>query len=229
MAKARPSVVPNQVFVGCPWSGIRPKYEAVIGKLKKKYPVSFIIVGRGDGQEAEDLLKVIKERIETSSFAIFDATNGNPNVSLEFGYAEGQGLRRAIYLSTHKASKKGSKDSPIIADLAGKKQNQYKQTGSLEKLLKDLSGGHEYTRRFEAFLTKSFKKSKPGEKKSRRAMALKLIHLLDGQRDVRRSDVVNQLLDEGYKSDEAEDMISRARSAGLLWSQQGPHSRVWLT
>jgi len=45
-------------------------------------------VGRGDSQEAQDLLDVIKERLFPSSLAVFDATGGNANVSLEFGLAE---------------------------------------------------------------------------------------------------------------------------------------------
>jgi hypothetical protein len=96
--------IPNQVFIGCPWLSVRPKYEEAIHELRKKYPLSFVIVGRYDGQDAEDLLAMIKERMDSSSYAIFDATGGNANVSLEYGYAEAQGLRRAIYLSTHKAS-----------------------------------------------------------------------------------------------------------------------------
>jgi len=54
----RADIIVNQVFIGCPYKTIRPKYERVIDNLKKSFPLSFVIVGRGDGQEAEDLLKL---------------------------------------------------------------------------------------------------------------------------------------------------------------------------
>ncbi len=221
--------VANQVFVGCPWLGVRPKYDEAITALRKKYPISFVIVGRYDGQDAEDLLATIKERMDSSSYAIFDATGGNANVSLEYGYAEAQGLRRAIYLSTHKASTSESKDKPIIADLAGKKHNQYKQAGSLKKLLAEFAAEHDYTKRFEAFLSTAFKKAAPGEKKSWRAMALKLVHLLDGKKAARRVDIVNDLLAEGYKQPEVDELIRKMMDGKVIRSQQGPYSKVWIT
>jgi hypothetical protein len=221
--------VPNQVFVGCPWLAVRPKYEEAMHELRKKYPLSFVIVGRYDGQDAQDLLDTIKERIDSSTYAIFDASGGNANVSLEYGYAEAQGLRRAIYLSTHKASSKNSKDKPIIADLAGKKHNQYKQATGLRRLLSDFAKDHAYTKRFESFLGATSKKKSRGEKKSWRAMALKLVHLLDGKREARRVDIVNDLATDGYGSGEIDDLIRRMRDAKLIRSQQGPYSKVWLT
>ena len=60
-------------------------------------------------------------------------------------------------------------------------------------------------------------------------MALKLIHHLDGKRDVRRSDLANQLLAEAYRADDIDELIKKMRDARLLHSLQGPHSRVWLT
>jgi len=221
--------IPNQVFIGAAWSGTRPKYEHAIAKLKKKYPLSFVIVGRGDGQDAADLLAIIKDRIDSSTFAVFDATGGNANVSLEFGYAEALGMPRAIYLCTHQASKSARKDSPIIADLAGKKHNQYKQEAGLRKLLGELSKDHEYTRRFEKFVSEAFRRFAPGTKRAARVMALRLIHALDGRRTRRRSDVVQDLLAETYRRSGIDDLIKLMRKAGLINSQQGPHSRIWIT
>src|SRR5712692_8607564 len=117
------AAIPNQVFLGLPWKTVRPKYERLVEKLRKTYPLAFVIVGREENQDAEDLLEVIKKRILTCSYAIFDATGGNANVSLEFGFADANDVPRALYLSTHKAAKAASRESPIIADLAGKKQN----------------------------------------------------------------------------------------------------------
>jgi len=160
---------------------------------------------------------------------MFDATGGNANVSLEFGYAEALDSKRALYVSTHKASKTARRDSPIIADLAGKKQNQYKQEAGLLRLLEDLSKSHDYTKRFENFLAQTHNYVARGEKKSARALALKLIHLLDGAANVRRADAVQSLQAEGYGRNAIDELIKKIREAGLIHSQQGPHSRVWVT
>jgi hypothetical protein len=78
-------VIANQVFLAIPWKGVRSKYEACVDRLKSRSPLSFVIVGRADNQDAQDLLEVIKGRLDHSSCAIFDASGGNANVSLEFG------------------------------------------------------------------------------------------------------------------------------------------------
>src|SRR5215831_14181306 len=80
--------IPNQVFLAIPWKTIRPKYESAVARLRKQFPLSFVIVGRGDGQDAADLFEVIKTKVLASSWALFDATGGNANVSLEFGFSE---------------------------------------------------------------------------------------------------------------------------------------------
>lgn len=228
---ALPDTVPNQVFLAIPWKTVRPRYDRIIERLKSKSPLSFIIVGRKDRQDAEDLLEVIKERMASSSYAIFDATTGNANVSLEYGYAEALGLPRVLYVSTHGAAHKGSSDAPIIADLAGKRRNQYKQETALSRLLHDFSRTHAYAIRFERFLSGAFKSRRGGEKKRKRALALKVIHALDGQLQVRRADVVQRLLADPsrYKADEVDDMIKRLHRAKLLRSQQGPHARIHIT
>jgi hypothetical protein len=128
-----------------------------------------VIVGRLDGQDADDLLEVIKDRIRSSSYAIFDASGENANVSLEYGYAEAIEIPRVLYVSTHRSAKRASSDSPIIADLAGKRQNHYKQERALRALLTTFSKKHSYTARFERFLVQSDGKSTRGNKKRNRA------------------------------------------------------------
>jgi hypothetical protein len=226
MAKGDRLIVPNQVFIGCPWKTIRRKYEKAIDVLRRRFPLSHVIIGRGDTQEAEDLLQVIKERLLSSSFAIFDATGGNANVSLEYGLAEAHEISRAIYVSSHAAANRGE-DSPIIADLAGKKRNQYAQQSGLNKLLTEAATAHPYTKRFEAFC-RVFRKGKKGKKRRQRGLALKLIHALDGVESRRRPDIVQALLADpaGYKEDEVDDMIRRLHKHGLIRSVQGPYSKV---
>jgi hypothetical protein len=164
MAKSKATVVPNQIFIGCPWKTVRPKYDHLILKMRKKYPLSFIIIGREEDQDADDLLAVIKQKLLSSSYAVFDATTGNANVSLEFGLAEASGIDRALYFCTHKAgSRQNTPDSAIIADLAGRRRVQYKQESQLATQLGKLCASHPYTRRFEKFL-KQFQSSKKGKK-----------------------------------------------------------------
>lgn len=230
VTSSTPDTIPNQVFLAIPWRTVRRRYERVVERLRTKSPLFFVIVGRTERQDADDLLEVIKERMASSSYAIFDATGGNPNVSLEYGYAEAQGLQRALYISTHGAATKGASDPPIIADLAGKRRNQYKQENGLSRLLHDFSRTHPYTVRFERFLTSDFRQRTRGTKKRKRALALKVIHALDGERQIRRADLVQRLQADPsrYTSQEIDDMIRRLHNARLLRSQQGPHARVHL-
>ncbi len=91
-----------------------------------------MIVGRKDSQDAKDLFDLIKQRILESDYAVFDATGGNANVSLEYGFAEAQKVSSALYTCIHKATKKAAKqDTAIISDLAGKTRNHYSQNNDL--------------------------------------------------------------------------------------------------
>ncbi|TAK10028.1 hypothetical protein EPO44_00545 [bacterium] len=227
-SKAKKVVVPNQVFIGCPWKTIRPKYERVVGKLGKSYPLSYVIVGRDKEQNAEDLLTVIRDKLLTSSHAIFDATGGNANVSLEYGLAEAEDIPRVLYLCTHGAAKRSSTDQPIISDLAGKQRMQYAQEERLLTLLRTLSKQHSYTLRFERFLTTKSKRKSKGDKKRARSLALKVIHSLDEKDIVRREDIVLNLQADvsAYKEVEIDQMIRALHQAGLIMSSRGRYSQV---
>jgi hypothetical protein len=159
---------------------------------------------------------------------IFDASGGNANVSLEYGYAEALDIPRVLYLSTRGRRTTTAADPPIIADLAGKRRNQCKQEAGLKRLLDDFSKQHSYTIRFERFLADTGKRRSKGAKERNRALALKIIHALDGQSDTRRADIVQQLLADPsrYSEEEINGMIWRLHTAGLIRSQQGPHSRL---
>ena len=154
---ARKSIIPNRVFVGLPWKNVRPKCDRIIQKLEKKFPLHFTIVGRNDRQDAKDLFELIKQKINSSSYAIFDANGGNANVSLEYGYAEGKDVPRSIFLSAHKAASRNSGGSPIISDLTGKRRVHYKTEATLSSELHRFSRNHDYTTRFEKALTKTLK------------------------------------------------------------------------
>ena len=223
----RRAVIPNQVFLGLPWRNVRPKYEQCIEKLRHKFPLSFVIVGREGIQDAEDLFDVIKDAILASTYAIFDATGGNANVSLEFGYAEALDVDRILYLSTHAAAKKASKDAPIIADLAGKRRNPYTTQEKLLDLLTAFAERHAYTIKFERFLAKSSRFARRGAKRRARAFALKIIHSVAQFKPCRRTDVVHALRAD-YERIEIDDMMRRLKSHGLIRTREGPNSNVFI-
>jgi len=225
MPRKKVNVIPNQVFVGLPWRNVRSKYERRIDKLAQKYPLYFTIVGRKDAQDAEDLLQVITGRIDTSSYGIFDATGGNANVSLEYGYAEAVELPRAIYLSTHKAASDG-KGGIIISDLGGKRRIEYKNEQSLSARLDTFCKDHDYTKRFETFLRRRVRPTGRGQKRRLRTLALKLIHHLDGKPKVRRADVVLSVQAGGYSEKEVNDMLSKLNQDDLLRVSRGRFSDV---
>jgi len=223
--EAKRDFISNQVFVGLPWKNVRAKYERLIRRMEMKYPLYFTIVGRNDGQTAEDLFEIIKTRIALSSVALFDATGGNANVSLEYGYAEGLGIDRVIYVSTHKAASH-TPGNPIISDLGGKRRVQYKTEKMLSAHLHAFAREHSYTQRFETFFKRAFRRLKKGDKKSQRTLAIKVIHALDGVDARRRDDLVQRVQSLGYERDEIEDMIKKLHDAGLVLSEVGRYSRV---
>lgn len=228
MAGTRRRFIPNQVFVGLPWKNVRPKYDRIIAKLEKKFPLYFTIVGRDDGHDAEDLFEVIKQRIGSSSYAIFDATGGNANVSLEYGYAEGVDIPRAIFLSAHKAAQKKDSTSPIISDLGGKRRMQYKTEATLSVALHKLAREHDYTKRFEKSLAAALKGRTAGKKKRGRTLALKIVHALNGKQKMRRAELVQHLqaMNYNYTDNEVEDMLKKLHLQGIIKCDVGRYSDV---
>ena len=192
----------------------------------KKYPLHFTIIGRDDGQDAQDLFEVIKARISSSSYAIFDATGGNANVSLEYGYAEGIDVPRAIFLSAHKAAQRLGAGSPIISDLGGKRRMQYKTEKSLSAELHRFCREHDYTKRFEKALTQALKGKSKGQKKSGRSLATKLLRALDGKEKIRRAELVQHLQAQNYEEAEIETMLKKLHSSRVINCAVGKYSDV---
>ena len=219
--------VRNQVFIGCPYKTVRPKYERVIRELNKKYPLCFEIIGSTTSREATELLGLIKEKLGASSAAIFDATGGNANVSLEFGYAEGRNIPRHIYISEHGSATKVHKSSSIIADLQGKVRNVYKQEAALDSMLENFCKSHPYSVKFDRVLRRAVHREGTGQKIRLRKLAVKIVHQLDHQPDgVRHSDVVQNMTADGYSDDETTRVIGYLHKGGLLVSNRGGHSYI---
>ncbi len=229
MANQKRQFVANQLFLGLPWKNVRPKYDRIIGKLNKKFPLHFTIVGRDDGQDAQDLFEIIKQRIASSSVAVFDATGGNANVSLEYGFAEGIDVPRIIFLSAHKAAQKDDASGPIISDLGGKRRVQYKTERTLSAELHKLCREHDYNRRFEKALRVALKGKSKGSKKSGRALSLKIIHALDGKTKMRRAELVQHLQALNYSESEIDALLKKLHTAGIIRCTVGKYSDVRIT
>lgn len=229
MADRKREFTPNQIFVGLPWKNVRSKYDLIIQKLHKKYPLYFTIVGCNDGRDACDLFEIIKKRIASSSYAVFDATGGNANVSLEYGYADGIEVPRAIFLSVHKASHKHTvAGSPIISDLTGQRQFQYKTEKALLKELCKLCCEHDYTNRFEMSLKTALKGKTRGLKRRNRALAMKMVRSLDGKPQMRRAEFIQHLQAQRYKESEIESLFKKLQASGVLKCTSGKLPNVFI-
>jgi hypothetical protein len=220
--------VSNQIFLGIPWRNTKAKYERIRIELIKKYPLSFIIIGREPNQTASDLLEEIKNKIRTSDFTIFDATYGNSNVSLEFGFAEGLGIRRMIYLRQHGRTQSTNKDRAIISDLGGKRYSPYTTEATLKTLLTSFSKKHEYTIKFERYMNQFHN---PG-KLRRRNISLKIIHEFDEKTILRKSEIAQRIQDEQpgiYSDGELIESITSLKDFSLLGCKGGgPNPDYWI-
>jgi hypothetical protein len=224
-------VIPNQVFIGCPWRVVRPKYVTIVERLKKASPLHFVIIGNETAHNAEDLLNFIKSQLESSSSAIFDVTGGNPNVSLEFGFAEGRNIESALYLGTHGKAASKSTSSSIISDLAGKRRKEYKNEKSLRRLVSDFSKHHPFTIKFEKAMISLMKNFGKGKKKTYRSLSLKLIHYLDGKTVARRDDLLHGVtsMNANYSDDLVDDWIKKLHAAELIKVSKGRYSDVTIS
>jgi hypothetical protein len=211
--------IANRVFIGCPWKTVKAKYERAIDKAQSKYPLSFILIGKETDQSAEDLLSVIQKLLFSSSEAIFDATGGNANVSLEYGMAIAKPIKSTLYLSSNKRSSNAG-DSPIISDIAGRRRKHYSNERRLKALFDAFAGEHPYTKRFESFLKKA--QTGKGISKHRfRILCLKVIHQIDWKDDIRCAEVVNNLKAAEYTDAEIEMALLKLRNEGLIKITRG--------
>ncbi len=171
----------------------------------------------------------IKTKLENSSSAVFDVSGGNPNVSLEFGYAEGRNIESSLYISTHGTSRK-SQATAIISDLAGKRRKEYKNERSLKRLLIEFSKSHPYTVKFEKALRVCTTNMNKGQKKSCRALSLKIIHYFDAKEKgvVRRDDLQNAVtsMNVNYSDTFVDGWIKKLHTQQLIKVTKGRYSEV---
>ena len=138
----------EQLFVGCPFtSNLRKNYDKLKSDLEAETPLRIVLADTTSITSSDTLLEHITSLIRDSSACIFDATGGNPNVSLELGIAHALPVDFLITLSIRKqrSAKKPAKKrtSPsgdlvkaIIADLQGRNRIEYKTYPALKDQVK---------------------------------------------------------------------------------------------
>jgi len=78
----------QQIFVGCPFlRAIRKNYDKLKSDLERETPLHIILADTTAISSTDYLLEHITGLIRESAACVFDATGGNPNVSLEVGIA----------------------------------------------------------------------------------------------------------------------------------------------
>lgn len=208
----------NQIFVGYPWKTYKSHWEKTLNELHKRSPLYFVAIGRKPGQPAAQLLNAILKAMDRSSYAFFDASAGNPNVALEYGYARATLDEASIYLfRDENASSSSGPGSPIISDLAGSVANHYALNDSrLEDTIREIASGHPYTRRFERFCGQ--RRYKGGT----RQFLVRILRQLDGKPSVLRRELLDNLMHETRKPETyIANYLKELHKGGLITISKG--------
>ena len=135
----------QQVFIGCPYKkNIRGNYDRLKKELEAETPLHVILADTGAITSSDYLLDHIMSLVSESAGCIFDATEGNPNVSLEVGIAHTLPVEYLLTVGTRKKRTKAEREAAkearaegeiraIISDLQGKNRIEYKQYPALRR------------------------------------------------------------------------------------------------
>lgn len=133
---------PEQVFIGCPY---RPTFRRTYQRLKRELetdsPLQFVLADTAAITSRDTLLDHITLLIRQSAGCIFDASGGNPNVSLEVGIAHAFGADFLLTLNTRRelqvgrGQRRADGGKAIIADLQGRNRVEYRSYAGLKKQL----------------------------------------------------------------------------------------------
>ena len=125
-----------QVFIGCPFlTAIRRNYDKLKAELEQTTPLRIVLADIAAITSTDYLLEHITNLIRESAACVFDATGGNPNVSLEVGIAHALPAEFLLSLYTRKPRsqrdaeetlERGGEVKPIISDLQGRNRIEYK-------------------------------------------------------------------------------------------------------
>ena len=220
---SRREIVPNRVFLAYQWINYRTHYEKLCIDLHKTFPVYFHAIGRPKGVPAEALLEKIKFVMLSSTAAVFDASRGNPNVSLEYGLAQFiPGLQPYLLIEENTLPNQVNAGTPIISDLAGSTHNQWNLATptSLRIHLETIARNHPYTKRFKRYCRD---RSLVG---GQFRTPLKVIRLFDEKESILRREAVDELRSAwpNKKESEVNSLLSDMHKSGLITISPG---REW--
>jgi hypothetical protein len=217
MARRR-SIIANRVFVAYPWKTYRAVWENHIDEWHKRYPVHFMAIGREAGQPAAELLAKILDALDRSSCAFLDASGGNPNVSLEYGYSKSLMEENEIFLFwDENSSSSSSPGAPIISDLAGTVANRFTLDDKrLKESVEAIVDRHFYNRRFQQFCRQ--RKYRGGT----RRFLIRLIRQLDGRDSILRREFLDNVIHESRRTESYVDKhLKELHKGGLMTITRG--------
>jgi hypothetical protein len=92
----------------------------------------------------------------------------------------------------------------------------------------EYSKNHPYTIKFDKAMRALTKRLDRGQKKSFRALSLKVIHYLDGKEEVRRDDLLHGVTstNANYSDDVVDECIKRLHSQKMIKVTKGRYSDV---
>ena len=187
----------QQVFVGCPFlTAIRKNYDKLKVELEAETPLHIVLADTASITSTDYLLEHITTLIRESAGCVFDATGGNPNVSLEVGVAHALPTDFLLTLYTRKPRSQRDAEKtleregevrPIISDLQGRNRIEYKTYAALKKqMLARYLDRLPYMRRWNDFRRRNRELVKPALgvfaeiRSSGRTLRPRVIAMLDG-------------------------------------------------
>jgi hypothetical protein len=217
------TIVPNRIFLAYQWHINRPIYEKICAELHKSFPVYFYAVGRPSGQQAEALLGKIESVMLSSTEAVFDASRGNANVSLEYGLAYFvPDLKQYLLIDQSSLPSQINVGTPIVSDLAGSMQNRWDlaKPSTLKEHLQAIAENHPFTTRFRRYCRD--RRLTRGQYRA----PLKVIRLFDAREAILRREAIDQLQSEwnGKTVKDIEKLLTDMHNAGLITMTPG---REW--
>ena len=122
----------NFIFLGYPYTPAIPKadYEGVIADLEKEFPIRFWYFL--DELTTDEMMRKVWRAILRSDLAIFDVSDGNPNVAFELGLAIAAQKRCMTLL------KVGTKNPLGTADLGYAERAEYDSATTLKAKIREI-------------------------------------------------------------------------------------------
>jgi hypothetical protein len=214
----------QQVFIGCPFrSAIRKNYNTLKKHLERETPLHVVLADTTAISSTDYLLEHIADLIRESAGCIFDATGGNPNVSLEVGIAHALPADFLLTMYTRKprtqkkALEKAGETKPIISDLQGRNRVEYKTFPALkEQILKRYLADLPYMKRWNDYKKRHSSHAKYALqvfdeiRTSGRTVRPRVIAILDGT-GIRPNDLLTRLSEARLLT------VKRGRAGGIYY------------